>query len=76
MFDLEYILLQIRDKIVVGEMSKFKVVCQMINKLLVIDVELIYQSKVQVDDEHTNKIVIDEKRKLGLVLNYGPSLGI
>ena len=30
---------------------------------------------MQVDDEHTNKIVIDEKRNLGVVLNY-PSLGI
>ena len=34
-----------------------------------------YQKEVQVDDEHTNKIVIDEKRNLGLVLNY-PSLEI
>ena len=30
---------------------------------------------MQVDDEHVNKVVIDEKRNLGLVLNY-PSLEI
>ena len=74
MFDIEYLLLQIRSKSV-GEISKFKVVCPD-DKQTVTDVELDLSTvQVQVEDDHTNKIVIDEKRNLGLVLNY-PSLGI
>ena len=74
MFDIEYLLLQIRAKSV-GEISKFKVVCPD-DKQTVTDVELDLSTvEVQVEDDHTNKIVIDEKRNLGLVLNY-PSLGI
>ena len=74
MFDIEYLLLQIRSKSV-GEISKFKVVCPD-DKQTVADVELdLSKVEVQVEDDHTNKIVIDEKRNLGLVLNY-PSLGI
>ena len=74
MFDIEYLLLQIRAKSV-GEISKFKVVCPD-DKQTVADVELdLSKVEVQVEDDHTNKIVIDEKRNLGLVLNY-PSLGI
>ena len=74
MFDIEYLLLQIRSKSV-GEVAKFKVICPD-EKVTATDVELDLGSvNVQVDDEHTNKIVIDEKRNLGIVLNY-PSLGI
>ena len=74
MFDIEYLLLQIRSKSV-GEISKFKVVCPD-DKQTVTDVELDLSTvEVQVEDDHTNKIIIDEKRNLGLVLNY-PSLGI
>jgi len=74
MFDIEYLLLQIRSKSV-GEISKFKIVCPD-DKQTVADVELdLSKVEVQVEDDHTNKIVIDEKRNLGLVLNY-PSLGI
>ena len=74
MFDIEYLLLQIRAKSV-GEITKFKVVCPD-DKQTVTDVELdLSKIDVQVEDDHTNKIVIDEKRQLGLVLNY-PSLGI
>ena len=74
MFDIEYLLLQIRSKSV-GEISKFKVVCPD-DKQTVADVELDLSTvEVQVEDDHTNKIIIDEKRNLGLVLNY-PSLGI
>ena len=74
MFDIEYLLLQIRSKSV-GEVSNFKVICPD-DKMTATDVELDLSTvEVQVDDEHSNKVVIDEERKLGLVLNY-PSLGI
>ena len=74
MFDIEYLLLQVRAKSV-GEKSKFKVICPD-DKQTATDVELdLSEVQVQVEDDHTNKIVIDEKRNLGLVLNY-PSLGI
>jgi len=74
MFDIEYLLLQIRGKSV-GEVAKFKVICPD-DKQTPTDVELdLSIINVQVDDEHSNKVVIDEKRELGLVLNY-PSLGI
>ena len=73
-FDLEYIFLNIRAKSV-GEKSKFKVICPD-DKQTATDVELdLSEVQVQVEDDHTNKIVIDEKRNLGIVLNY-PSLGI
>jgi hypothetical protein len=72
MFDVEYLLLQIRAKSV-GEVSKFKVICPD-DKQTMADVEVdLSKVEVQVDDEHNNKILIDEKRSLGLVLNY-PSL--
>ena len=74
MFDIEYLLLQIRSKSV-GEVAKFKVICPD-DKVTAADVELnLDDVNVQVDEEHTNKIVIDEKTNLGVVLNY-PSLGI
>jgi len=74
MFDVEYLLLQIRAKSV-GEISKFKVICPD-DKQTATDVELdLSKIEVQVDDEHTNKVVVDEKRNLGIVLNY-PSLEI
>ena len=74
MFDIEYLLLQIRSKSV-GEVANFKVICPD-DKQTATDVELDLSTvQVQVDDDHSNKVVIDEERKLGLVLNY-PSLGI
>ena len=74
MFDIEYLLLQIRGKSV-GEIANFKVICPD-DKITAGDVEInLSEVNVQVDDEHNNKIVIDETRNLGLVLNY-PSLGI
>lgn len=74
MFDIEYLLLQIRAKSI-GEVSKFKVICPD-DKQTATDVEVdLSKIEVQVDDEHTNKVVVDEKRNLGLVLNY-PSLEI
>lgn len=74
MFDVEYLLLQIRAKSV-GEISKFKVICPD-DKQTATDVEVdLSKIEVQVDDEHTNKVVVDEERNLGIVLNY-PSLEI
>ena len=68
-FDIEYIFLQIRAKSV-GEIAKFKVICPDDLKTYT-DVEIdISKVDVQMDDNHTNKIMIDEKRKLGVVLNY------
>lgn len=69
MFDLEYIFLNIRAKSV-GEVSKFKVLCPD-DKKTYADVEVdLTKVEVQVDDAHTNKIVIDENRKLGVVMKY------
>ncbi len=73
-FDLEYIFLHIRAKSV-GEVSKFRVLCPD-DKKTYADIEVdLTKIEVQVDDEHTNKIVVDEKRKLWIVLKY-PSLSI
>ena len=68
-FDLEYIFLQIRAKSV-GEIARVKVICPDDMKTYT-DVEIdLTKVDVQVDDGHTNEIVIDEKRKLGVVFNY------
>ena len=57
------------------KLLSFKVICPD-DKQTAADVEFDLSAvQVQVDDDHSNKIVIDEERKLGLVLNY-PSLGI
>ena len=69
MFDIEYILLQVRGKSV-GEMAKFRVLCPDDKETLVpVEIDL-SKINVEVDDAHTNNIVIDEKRKLGVVFNY------
>ena len=74
MFDVEYIFLQIRSKSV-GEVSKLKLLCPDDNKTYgEVEVKL-DEVKVQVDDKHTNKVMIDDKRKLGVVLKY-PSLSL
>lgn len=74
MFDIEFLLLQIRGKSV-GEIANFKVICPD-DKTTAADVEIDLSTvQVQVDDDHNNKVVIDEKRNLGLVLNY-PSLNM
>ena len=73
MFDLEYILLQVRAKSV-GEIAKFRVLCPDDKETLApVEVDL-SQINVVVDDEHNNNVLIDEERKLGIVLNY-PTLG-
>ena len=71
---MEYIFLQIRAKSV-GEISKFRVLCPDDKKTYAhIEVDLT-KIDVQVDDKHTNKIIIDDTKKLGLVLKY-PSLSL
>ena len=68
-FDLEYIFLQLRAKSV-GEIAKIKVLCPDDMKTYTeIEVDLT-EVDVHVDDGHKNEVVIDEKRKLGVVFNY------
>ena len=68
-FDIEFIFLQIRSKSV-GEVSKVKLLCPD-DKETYADVEIdLTKVNVQVDDAHTNNVVIDENRKLGIVFNY------
>jgi hypothetical protein len=72
-FDLEYIFLQIRAKSV-GEVAKLKVLCPD-DKKTYADIEIdLTKVEVQVDDSHTNNIVIDENKKIGMIMKY-PTLG-
>jgi len=72
LFDLEYIFLNIRAKSV-GEVAHLRVRCPDDLKTFVdVDVDLT-KIEVQVDDEHSKKIVIDEDKNIGLMLRY-PSL--
>lgn len=69
LFDIEYIFLQIRSKSV-GEIAKFRVVCPDDMETYA-DVEVdISKVDVQVDDDHTNKILLDKSRNLGVVFAY------
>jgi len=68
-FDVEYIFLQVRAKSV-GEVAKFKIICPD-DKKTYGDVEVdISKVEVQVDDAHTNNIVLDKERKLGVIMKY------
>jgi len=67
MFDVEYIFLQIRAKSV-GEVSKLKVLCQDDMKTYAnVSVDL-NDIEVQVDDDHTNKIVLSDE--MGVIMKY------
>jgi len=68
-FDVEYIFLNIRAKSV-SEKSQFKTICPDDNKTYVETEIDLTKVNVHVDDDHTNKIVIDENRKLGIVFKY------
>jgi len=69
MFDIEYVFLQIRSKSV-GEVAKLKVLCPDDGKTYA-DAEVdLSKIEVYVDDDHSNNIVLDEDRKLGVVLKY------
>ena len=68
-FDVEYIFLQIRAKSV-GEITKLKLLCPD-DKKSYAEVEIdLSKVEVHVDEDHTNNIVIDEKKKIGLVMSY------
>jgi len=72
MFDIEYVFLQIRAKSV-GEVAKIKVLCPD-DKQTYVDTEIdLSKVEVYVDDDHANNVILDESRKLGVVLKY-PSL--
>ena len=73
-FDIEFIFLQIRARSI-GEVAEFKVLCPDDKETYAsVKVDL-SKIDVQVDDKHTNKILIDEKRNLGIVFNY-PTLSL
>ena len=68
-FDLEYVFLQIRSKSV-GEIAKLKVLCPDTKKdYAEVEVDL-STVDVQVDDEHNNKIRVDEDKKIGVLMKY------
>ena len=67
MFDVEYIFLQIRAKSV-GEVSNLKLLCPD-DKKTYADVELnLTEVKVQVGEDHTNKIELDNG--MGMIMTY------
>src|SRR5210317_317540 len=71
-FDLEYVFLQVRAKSV-GEVAKLKVLCPDDNETYAnVDIDLT-KIEVQVDEEHSNEIVIDKDKKIGIFLRY-PSI--
>ena len=68
MFDTEYIFLQIRSKSV-GEVSKLKLLCPDGDGKTYADVELdLNKVKVQVGDDHTNKIELTDD--MGVIMTY------
>lgn len=68
-FDIEYLFLQIRAKSV-SEITKFRTICPDDGKTYVETEVDLTKVEVQVDDEHTNRIILDTQRNLGLVLKY------
>ena len=72
MFDVEYVFLNIRAKSV-GETSTLNILCPDDKKTYANAEVDLSKVEVYVDDDHSNNIVIDETRKLGVVLKY-PSL--
>ena len=69
MFDIEYVFLQIRSKSV-GEKTKLKILCPDDGKTYA-DAEIdLSKIEVYVDDDHSPNIMLDEERKLGVVMRY------
>jgi hypothetical protein len=66
-FDIEYLFLQIRAKSV-SEITKFRAICPDDGKTYVETEVDLTKVEVQVDDEHTNRIMLESERNLGLVL--------
>ena len=68
-FDLEYVFLQIRAKSV-GEIANLKILCPDTKKdYAEVEVDL-STVDVHVDDEHSNKIMVDEARKIQVLMKY------
>ena len=68
-FDLEYVFLKIRSKSV-GEIANLKILCPD-DKKTYADVEVDLSTvDVHVDDEHRNTIVVDEDKKISVLLKY------
>jgi hypothetical protein len=68
-FDLEFIFLQIRSKSV-GEIANIRVLCPDDKKTYVpVEVDLT-KIDVQVDDSHTNNIILDKEKNIGLIMKY------
>jgi hypothetical protein len=74
LFDIEFVFLQIRAKSV-GEVAKLKILCPDDKKTYANAEVDLSKVEVYVDDDHSNKVDLDETRKLGVVLKY-PSLKI
>ena len=71
-FDLEYVFLQIRAKSV-GEIAKVNLLCPDDKKTYApVEIDLT-KVEVEVDDNHTNNIVINKDRNLGVIMKY-PSI--
>ena len=68
-FDIEYLFLQIRAKSV-SEITKFRAICPDDGKTYVETEVDLTKVEVQVNDEHTNKIILDIPRNLGIILKY------
>jgi len=69
LFDVEYIFLQIRAKSV-GEIATLKLLCPD-DKETYAEVEIdLSKVEVHVDEDHSNKIELDEKKKIGIVMSY------
>ena len=69
LFDLEFVFLNIRAKSV-GEVAKLRILCPDDRKTYAnIEVDLT-KVDVLVDDNHTNDIIIDKDKKLGIIMKY------
>jgi len=68
-FDLEYVFLQVRAKSV-GEIANIRLLCPDDKETYVTkDIDL-SKVEVEVDEKHTNDIVIDNEKKIGLIMKY------
>ena len=68
-FDLEYVFLKIRSKSV-GEIANLKILCPDDKKTYAnVEVDL-STVDVHVDDEHRNTIVVDEDKKISVLMKY------
>ena len=68
-FDLEYVFLQIRSKSV-GEVVNLKILCPDTKKdYAEVEVDL-SKVDVHVDDEHRNKIMVNDEKQIGVLMKY------